>query len=535
MPKVIGFVTLKVKFPPLSFLSYLIYLSFHQVTAIGSLAGDAVEQNLRVVSEGIASFNRSSIVFPLNNSISAQLSCILPTNVVTDTIVVSASVSNDFLGLSLENLENLIQMPNGCGEQNMLNFVPNIVILIYLQSSGKLTASIKDKIISFTEQGYQREVQFFRRDGSFSAFGDSDPSGSTWLTAFVLKSFILAKPYITIDPKIVEESLNFIVSKQNQNGSFREDGRVIHSDMQGGSSSGTSLTAYVAIALTDCLSLFPQFQAQRDLALNYLVNNYNESDVYSLSVLSYALSIANHPDFSSVYAKLNNFAIDSTDGIHWEKTKASDPNSYWNFEPKSLDVEITAYALLATYKRDISRSLQIVRWLSRQQNSKGGFQSTQDTVVGLESLAKFSANFKVSSPNLTLTLAPDDGSAFEVTVNSSNALVLQSFDLKSTVRKLNISSKGDGVGFAIVSLSFSFYEITVTPEPTFRITHRFENPCLGYLKSLICLAYVKEEDVSLNMVLAKMTLPTGFIYDVNSANSTVVSVGESKFAYNLML
>lgn len=37
------------------------------------------------------------------------------------------------MGPSTMNLASLIQMPFGCGEQNMLNFVPNIVVLDYLK------------------------------------------------------------------------------------------------------------------------------------------------------------------------------------------------------------------------------------------------------------------------------------------------------------------------------------------------------------------------------------------------------------------
>ena len=37
--------------------------------------------------------------------------------------------------------------------------------------------------------GYQRELNYRHSDGSFSAFGESDGDGSTWLTAFVLKVF----------------------------------------------------------------------------------------------------------------------------------------------------------------------------------------------------------------------------------------------------------------------------------------------------------------------------------------------------------
>lgn len=39
------------------------------------------------------------------------------------------------MGPSILNLANLIKMPSGCGEQNMLKFVPNIMILNYLKVS----------------------------------------------------------------------------------------------------------------------------------------------------------------------------------------------------------------------------------------------------------------------------------------------------------------------------------------------------------------------------------------------------------------
>lgn len=45
----------------------------------------------------------------------------------------------DILGPSIPNLANLIRMPSGCGEQNMLNFVPNIVIVEYLKVSAEQT------------------------------------------------------------------------------------------------------------------------------------------------------------------------------------------------------------------------------------------------------------------------------------------------------------------------------------------------------------------------------------------------------------
>lgn len=62
------------------------------------------------------------------------------------------------MGRAAQNLDKLLAMPYGCGEQNMLLFAPNIFILNYLKSTGQLTQSILDKATHFLESG----KHFFR-------------------------------------------------------------------------------------------------------------------------------------------------------------------------------------------------------------------------------------------------------------------------------------------------------------------------------------------------------------------------------------
>lgn len=118
------------------------------------------------------------------------------------------------MGSSIKNLDNLIQMPNGCGEQNMLNFVPCIVAINYLKNTGQLTKAIESKAKNFMEIGYQRELTYKHLDGSFSAFGKTDDSGSTWLTAFVVRSFLQAKNHIMVEDNIINESLDWLKNIQ---------------------------------------------------------------------------------------------------------------------------------------------------------------------------------------------------------------------------------------------------------------------------------------------------------------------------------
>lgn len=57
------------------------------------------------------------------------------------------------MGTALQNLDNLVQMPSGCGEQNMVLFAPIIYVLQYLEKSGLLTKEIRSRATGFLELG----------------------------------------------------------------------------------------------------------------------------------------------------------------------------------------------------------------------------------------------------------------------------------------------------------------------------------------------------------------------------------------------
>lgn len=57
------------------------------------------------------------------------------------------------MGTTMNGLANLLRMPYGCGEQNLLNFAPNTYITSYLQATSQLTAELKGKTLEFMLQG----------------------------------------------------------------------------------------------------------------------------------------------------------------------------------------------------------------------------------------------------------------------------------------------------------------------------------------------------------------------------------------------
>lgn len=244
-----------------------------KVTITSPLAGDSVIRILHVEPEGVPQFLNKALFVDLKDvsSLSSTLAADLPKDAVSDSIKVHINCVGDLLGGTIKNLNSLIRLPSGCGEQNMLNFVPNIVILNYLKATGQAKPAVEQKAKKYTESGYQRELTYRHDDGSFSAFGKSDKYGSTWLTAFVAKSFIQATPYIDVDENIINEALRWLSEKQNKDGSFPEVGEVSHKDMQGGSSNGVALTAYVLTAfLENKVFNFCFINSKRDFELLFM-------------------------------------------------------------------------------------------------------------------------------------------------------------------------------------------------------------------------------------------------------------------------
>ncbi|CRK95442.1 CLUMA_CG008712, isoform A, partial [Clunio marinus] len=432
------------------------------VEAVGYWAGDKVLKTLNVVPEGILNSITKSVLIMKEQSTStmnleASLTCALPTSAVEDTTSTAAFVVGDLMGDALNNLERLIRQSYGCGEQNMINFVPNIMALIYLDATEQLTERIRSNAIRYAEDGYQRQLRYRRfESGSFSGFGNGDRSGSTWLTAYVVKSFLEAKDYITIDSIVITQAFTFLVSKQNGDGSFREDGRVFNKNLQGGSSGKLTMTAYISIILSENIAKYPSYISARKRSLNYIKNYINDNidtmDAYSLAICSYALLLEGEDSHEISYQKLLTKKTETGDHLYWTESSTIPENDkpwWWYQQPRSNDIEMTAYALLLIQRIDIAKAVKIAAYLTSQKNSYGGYGSSQDTVVALGALAEFAARVKGEAASMNLQLTPDRGSEFNVEKDPDDKLNRQSFTLDKFARKLDVFTLEGSRGVAL--------------------------------------------------------------------------------------
>ncbi|NWS62564.1 A2ML1 protein, partial [Chunga burmeisteri] len=459
----------------------------------------------------------------LCQEVAEEISLEVPANILEGSQRAHVTVMGDIMGNALQNLDHLLAMPYGCGEQNMVRFAPNIYIQQYLEKSGQLNPDIRAKAQTFLQSGYQRELLYKHDDGSYSAFGKSDASGNTWLTAFVLKSFGQARAYVAIEERHITDALRWLQKKQQETGCFRSVGKLFNNALQGGVSDELSLSAYVTAAMLE-LGLSPK-NPKVSSALQCLEASATDNP-YTQALLAYVFGLAGRREQQQ--AQLQSLAQHSvsTEGqLYWRrKGKALPPSQPSWAAAAPAEVEMTAYVLLAYLSQpqvssaDLGTAAQIVRWLSKQQNPYGGFASTQDTVVALQALAKYAALTYGNNGDFVVTVTSPTGTVQDFVLHNSNRLVLQRAALHELPGTYGVRARGQGCALVQVTLRYNVppppstgtFDLHVETEPrecTEDASTRF--------RLLLRARYTGERPIT-NMVVIEAKLPSGYIPDKSS-------------------
>ncbi|XP_051989609.1 LOW QUALITY PROTEIN: alpha-2-macroglobulin-like protein 1 [Xyrauchen texanus] len=467
---------------------------------------DVVTRSLLVQAEGVERTKTYSwLLCPQESSVLEQVTLTVPANVISGSTRCSVSVVGDILGCALKNLNSLVKMPSGCGEQNAAIFCPIIYILGYLvevdvEQRGSFN---REEALNFLRIGYQGELNYKHPDGSYSAFVHEQ--GNTWLTSFVLRCFGQAQIYIYIDPNVIHDAMQWLVSKQGPDGCFVQEGVLYHHEMKGGVDDNVTLTAYIMITLLELHTPVSDPVVVRGLScLRPVIGTV--MNPYTTALLAYTFSLAGETNTrQTLLTKLDNIAI-TTGGLHWSPIVSGSETTV------SLAVEISSYVLLAVLTvnpltaADRGYAKQIVHWIVQQQNPSGGFSSTQDTVVAIQALSVYARLFR-SSGSSTATVS-SVAEMYQFVVNKTNKLLYQEKPLRNIPGKYTIDVKGS----ACVSVQIAlFYNIPAPVQTTnsLSVEAKVTSDCLGKLMLSFTVKYSGTQ-ASTNMVIVDIKLLSGF-------------------------
>lgn len=421
------------------------------VSAVTQVARRTAHKRLRVEADGIPQNIHTAIVIDLSQGSYAIKH--LDTNVTESPVVkydkvrryiygsnkATVSLSGGVVGPIFATMpvdaNTTLHLPSDCGEQNMFNFAMNLMLISYLRQTGQETPELKRDAFKHLNLLYQRQLSFRNKDGSFRVF-ESSSEPSVWLTAFVARYLHQAtaqewENYIYIDPDVIDSAIGWLVSKQTHEGSFSEASVFVHDRKLDSSprngfvledfrAKNVTLTAYVLIALHSVKDRAGE-QAARANNARILAQKYLESllhrttiktsqDPFDLAVVTYALQLVNSIEADEAYNYLDQKMHQHSGFRYWSPEPMAPsqiqtqnnrniiyPRARGRFD--SRNVQTTAYALLTQIRRQAPFQRDIVEWLNTQRLSNGGWASTQDTIVALQSLIEYS----ISSDHRSVT------------------------------------------------------------------------------------------------------------------------------------
>ncbi len=479
-----------------------------KITARSTEAADAVIKELLVEPEGLAVETVDNQV--VSDGHRQQFHSGLPFNAIEGSGRAYAAITGSLLTQSIEGLDQLLRMPFGCGEQNMILFAPNVYVARYLKETQQLKPEIMAKAEHLMTVGYQRELIYRRQDGSFSAFGDSDQEGSLWLTAFVAKTFAEAQALMYVDPAVIDSATSWIESHQRSDGSFENVGFLHHQELLGGLQGRDALTAYAAAALLESGNV-----SSGTRAIRYLEGKLNRmDDPYTMAITSYALGLADSDFREAAYDRLISMAqVDDDGALYWggasvepyaEETQPRHGNA-------SAAIETTGYALLALLgHEDLVSASRAAKWLAGQRNALGGYGSTQDTIVSLQALTAFSTKVR-SDVDMTVTLEAGDWNK-EVRITPENSDVMQTVELPLG-EEVTVRAKGKGDAVVQLVLRYNVPERGLEIQDVFDIDVDYGTENVEVDDLITVSASVTFNPLipaKAGMVVLDVAIPTGF-------------------------
>ncbi|XP_032329213.1 ovostatin homolog 2-like [Camelus ferus] len=421
---------------------------------------DTVVRSLLVEPEGVEKeVTQSFLICTEGTKASRQVDLDLPNNVVEGSARAFFTIVGDVLGLAVQNLENLLQMPSGGGEQNIALLASDTYILDYLQSTEQLTEEVKSKAISFLSNGYQRQLSFKNPDGSYNVFWRRNQEGSLWLSALTFKTLKGMEKYIFIDEQVQKETLIWLSSKQKVDGCFQSDGKLFNNAWEVGDKEDVFLTAYVVGAFLEAglSSTFPALRSGLFCLEEALENGVTNGYIHAVLAYAFALAGREKP-VESLLQTLDQSATKLNNMIYWERAKRRKTEASPFFIPwaPSAETEKTCYVLLAVISQktpDLTYASKIVQWLAQQMSPQGGFSYPQDTAVCLLAITRY-MKLTFSNGQNTVTFSSDESSkVFQV--NGDNRLLVQLSELTEAHGQHTVDVEGQGCTFIQATLRYN--------------------------------------------------------------------------------
>ncbi|XP_040217678.1 alpha-2-macroglobulin-like protein 1 [Rana temporaria] len=425
---------------------------------------DSIEKTIVVKPMGYeAQITETHLLYPADTTQKVSYTLNIPDRLIPGTERAHIIVVGDIMGNIIVNLENILNLPDGCGEQCVSKLSRYCYSLEYLQSTNELTPETKNTFLEHIVEGYQKQLTFKNETGGFATF----PGGfaNQWITALVIKALNCARQFIHVDEKDIQKAIQWLESIQLPSGCFHGSDTYFYNDID---DDEITQTAFVLIALLEHRLVHDEKIVENAKSC-IKKGAENAKSSHTLALLAYAFTLLGDSEMRALMLKRLGENAKIEGGIkHWLGSDYSHG-----------DVEISSYVILALLSdkiidhKDLEQSAYSVHWLASKQNPWGGFYSSQDTTLALHALAKYAKAVNHKKGDSTVIIEGDSGFHREVHVTKQNSLLVQTVDLPKVPGTYTASIKGDGCVYTQAHLHYAevpderevHFSVKVTTDP----------------------------------------------------------------------
>jgi uncharacterized protein YfaS (alpha-2-macroglobulin family) len=283
------------------------------------------------------------------------------------------------------------------------------------------------KALNFINLGYQRLLSYEVKGGGFEWFG-KDPAHLV-LTAYGLMEFQDMSKVYSVDPKVIERTRGWLLSRQGDDGSWTPpDHGIAEGAINAMQGQPLRTTAYVAWAL----AATGKVDAGTARALDYIAAKADDSaDTYTLGLCASAMVAAKRGEAERFLKILDARKTVEGDLVHW----ASAGQGATFSRGAVLEIETTAIAAQALLSsgHDAATANKALAWLIAHKDSSGTWQSTQATVQAMRALLAGAEHAGSVDGKMTVAVIVNGKAAEDVVITPENADVFRLVDLKPFV------------------------------------------------------------------------------------------------------
>jgi hypothetical protein len=344
---------------------------------LGARAGrhrDRIRYRVEAVAAGYpAEIAVAGTLEPGKRTLAFDLPAALP-----GTAVGSLSLYPSVAASIVAGTESVLNEPSGCFEQTSASSYPNLLAVDLLRQSGRAEPALMSRASGLLARGYKRLVEYETDSGGFEWFGQAP--GHEALTAYGLLQFEdMRRVYGGVSRDMIERTERWILGRRDGEGGYRRNRRAVDGF---GHASEAVTDAYITWALAEAGRggrLAVELDALRGRAAA-------TRDPYIKALAANAWLVARPKSRMARELARQLAALQRSDGSF-----PGAAESITRSGGESLLVETTALAALAlTAAGDRGRAFRAVKFLAGKRNARGGFASTQATVLALRAMATFS-------------------------------------------------------------------------------------------------------------------------------------------------